>query len=279
MARSKRPGVHETSCVSPGAALGEGVTIGPFAVVNEGVELGEGAYVGPHCVLGEPTAGFYDGGDYEPRPCRIGARAVIRSHSIVYDGATIGHDFATGHHVNVREGTTIGDDVRVGTLSDLQGNLTIGDHVRLHSSVFVPAGSVIEDFAWLFPHVVVTNDPHPPSDTCTVGATIRRFAAVGADATIMPGVEIGAGALIGAKALVREDVPPAAVAVGVPARIVGTTTDVPCRHGHLEQVYPWWSHFRRGYPDGVLPEPEQTLADVGITPDVALPRRPGGGSR
>jgi acetyltransferase-like isoleucine patch superfamily enzyme len=247
--------VHRTSWVSPEARLGEGVTVGAFSVVHEGVELGEEAVVGSGVVLGEPTADFYHASSYEPLPCRIGARAVIRSHAVIYAGATIGDDFQCGHHVTVREGSAIGSNVRIGTLSDLQGDLTIGDHVRLHSSVFIPQGTTIEDFVWIFPHAVLTNDPHPPSDTCTEGPTIRRFAAIAAHATIMPGIEIGEGALVGAKALVRGDVPPGTVVVGVPGRIVGKTADIECRDGRLNNVYPWWTHFRRGYPDGVLPDP------------------------
>ena len=247
--------VHETSSVSPGARLGDGVIVGPCSFVNEGVELGEGSIVGSHVVLGEPTADYYAAPrSYAPRPCRIGERAVIRSHSVIYAGATIGDDFQCGHHVTIREGAALGADVRVGTLSDLQSDLTIGSHVRLHSSVFVPQGTTIEDFVWIFPHAVLTNDPHPPSDTCTKGPTLRRFAVVAAHATIMPGVEIGEEALVGAKTLVRADVPARAVVVGVPGRVIGSTADVTCIDGRLEQVYPWWTHFRRGYPDGVLPD-------------------------
>jgi serine acetyltransferase len=77
---------------------------------------------------------------------------------------------------------------------------------------------------------------------------------VGARATISSGVEVGEGALVGAASLVRDDVPPSTVVVGVPAREVGPTSEVTCRHGKLEQLYPWWLHFRRGYPEGVLPE-------------------------
>lgn len=242
--------------MSPDARLGDGVTVGAFSVVHAGVEIGDGTLVGSHVVLGEPTADFYTDPGYEPRTCRIGARAVIRSHAVIYSGAMIGDDFQCGHHVTVREGSTLGADVRVGTLADLQGDLTIGDHVRLHSSVFVPQGTTIEDLVWIFPHAVLTNDPHPPSDTCTEGPTIRRAAVVAAHATIMPGLEIGEGALVGAKTLVRSDVPPRAVVVGVPGRVVGKTDDITCKHGRLDRVYPWWTHFRRGYPEGALPDAE-----------------------
>ena len=155
--------------------------------------------------------------------------------------------------MTIREGARIGAGVRVGTACDLQPEVAIGDHARLHSNVFAARGSVIEELTWLFPGAVLLDDPHPPSDECTKPPTIRRFAVIGARATIASGVEVGEGALVGAASLVREDVPPSTVVVGVPSREIGATADVVCRHGKLEQLYPWWLHFRRGYPDGVLP--------------------------
>jgi acetyltransferase-like isoleucine patch superfamily enzyme len=145
--------------------------------------------------------------------------------------------------------------VRVGTNSDVQSEVTIGNHARLHSNVFVASRSTIEDLTWLFPFVILIDDPHPPSDTCTQGPTIRKFAVVGARSTIYPAVEIGEGAVVGAMTLVRHDVPADVVVVGVPAKVVGKTADVVCHEGRLDSVYPWWRHFRRGYPDGVLPDP------------------------
>jgi acetyltransferase-like isoleucine patch superfamily enzyme len=246
--------VHETSWVSPKANVGAGVTIGPMSVVHDGVTLGDGSFVGSHVVLGEPTNDFYHSPSYEPQPCLVGRSAVIRSHSVVYAGAMIGDNFSCGHHVTIREGTQVGVHVQIGTQSDIQGRLQIGDYTRIHSGVFIAQDTVIDEFVWVFPHAVLTNDPHPPSDSCTKGPTLRRFAVVGAHATIMPAVEIGTGALVGAAALVRHDVSPGEVVVGVPARVVGTTADITCHDGRLGQVYPWWRHFRRGYPEGVLPD-------------------------
>jgi acetyltransferase-like isoleucine patch superfamily enzyme len=223
-------------------------------VINAGVSIGDGTHVESHTVLGSPVAAHYEG-DHEPAPCRIGGRSVIRSHAVVYEGVTIGDNFRSGHRVTIREGTAIGTGVRVGTLCDLQPEVRIGDYARLHSSVFVARASVIEELVWLFPSVVLLDDPHPPSDECTQGPTIRRFAVVGARSTISSGVEVGEGALVGAASLVRHDVPANTVVVGVPARVVGPTANVVCRHGRIDQLYPWWLHFRRGYPDGVLPDP------------------------
>jgi acetyltransferase-like isoleucine patch superfamily enzyme len=255
--------VHPTSVVSPAAELGAGVTVGPFCAIHANVVVEEGSVVDSHTILGSPTAAFYEDPDhYEPLRCRIGARSVIRSHTVVYSGAEIGDDFACGHHVTIREGSRIGEGVRVGTLCDLQGDLSIGRYARLHSNVFVAQRSTIEEFAWLFPYVVLANDPHPPSDTCTAGPTVGRFAVIGAGATVFPAVEIGEGAVVGAMTLVRADVPPRSVAVGIPGEVRGSAADVVCGEGRLEQVYPWWTHFRRGYPEGVLPPPDAGWEDA-----------------
>jgi acetyltransferase-like isoleucine patch superfamily enzyme len=212
--------VHETSIVSPDAVIGDGVTIEPYCLIHA---------------------------------CRIGNGSLIRSHSVVYADAEIGERFESGHHVTIRECSRIGHDVRVGTDCDLQGELTIGDHTRLHSGVFVPQRTTIEELVWIFPQAVLLNDPHPPSDTCTEGPTIRRAAVIGAAATIFPAIEIGEGALVAAGSVVRVDVPAHTVVAGVPARVIGPTAAVECRHGRLAQVYPWWTHFRRGYAEGALP--------------------------
>ena len=249
-------GVHPTAVVSPAATLGDGVTIGPFTVVHDGVVLGEESIVESHVVLGSPPGAFYaDPASYEAAACEIGPHAVVRSHTVVYAGVAIGERFECGHHVTIREGSRIGSSVRVGTRSDLQGLLEIGDFVRIHSNVFVAQHSTVENFAWLLPNVTLTNDPHPPSDTCTIGPTIRRFAVVSAGATVFPGVEVGEAAVVGAMSLVRDDVDSHTVVVGVPARVLGPTAEVFCDEGRLDAVYPWWTHFRRGYPAGVLPEP------------------------
>ena len=247
--------IHPTSIISPGATLGRSVTVGPYSLINANVSVGDGTFVDSHSILGAPTAGYYHGPEsHEPAPCSIGSNSVIRSHAVVYEGVTIGDDFECGHHVTIRERTRIGVGVRVGTLCDLQPEVAIGNHVRLHSNVFVARGSTVEDLVWLFPYALLLDDPHPPSDACTQGPTIRKFAVVGARATILSAVEVGEGAVVGGASLVRHNVPADTVVVGVPARVVGPTSDVVCRHGNIERVYPWWHHFRRGYPEGVLPD-------------------------
>src|SRR5207302_11309531 len=139
------------------------------------------------------------------------------SHTVIYSGNQIGRGFQTGHGVVVREENEIGDDVSLGTGCVIEHHVRIGNNVRLHSNVFVPAYSVLEDGCWLGPNVVLTNAKYPRSARVKehlVGPRIERGAKIGANATLLPGVRIGRDALVGAGAVVTRDVPEGAVVVG-----------------------------------------------------------------
>lgn len=111
----------------------------------------------------------------------------------------------------------------IGSGSNVEHHVRIGNRVRLHSNVFVPELTVLEDDCWLGPNVVLTNARYPSSPTTKaelVGSYIEARAKIGANATLLPGVRIGMDALVGAGAVVVIDVPPGAVVVGNPARII-----------------------------------------------------------
>jgi acetyltransferase-like isoleucine patch superfamily enzyme len=231
--------------VSPEAELGAGVEIGPFSVVHANVVLGDGAVIGSHCVVGHPAPGASG-------PLRLGPGATIRSHTVLYEGSEFGPGLETGHHVTLREGIRAGVDLRVGTQGDVQGDARFGDYVRLHSNVFVSKRTAIEDFAWIFPGVTFTEDPHPPSDGCNAGAAVGRYAVVAAAATLLPGVTIGDDAVVAAGSLVTHSVEPGVLVAGIPARPRGPASGVRLRDGSQRPAYPWRSHFARGYPPEVI---------------------------
>ncbi|MDO5624840.1 MAG: acyltransferase [Pseudomonadota bacterium] len=220
--------------------------VGPFSVVHENVQLGDDATVGSHCELGCPAHDPAQGGALV-----IGSHALIRSHSVFYEGATLGDHLVTGHHVTVREQTVAGRAFQIGSLGDVQGHCRVGDFVRLQSNVMICKHSTIHDFVWLFPHVVLTNDPHPPSEVMR-GVTIKSYVAVGANAVLLPGVTLQEGVLVGAQSAVTRDADADTVVAGVPARCRGSTRDIRMKDGSNASAYPWRRHFHRGYwPDTV----------------------------
>ncbi|HEY1991417.1 MAG TPA: N-acetyltransferase [Gammaproteobacteria bacterium] len=232
--------VHPSAIIEAGAELGADVSIGPFCIVHAGVRLGDRSRVEAYCELGLPTPLAADG------KLSIGADSLIRSHSVFYAGSSFGAHLRTGHRVTVRELTRAGSDLQIGTLSDIQGHCEIGDHVRTHSNVHIGHKSRVGDYAWIFPYVVLTNDPHPPSEHL-VGCTLDEFAVIATMSVVLPGVRVGRGAFVGAMTMVKEDVPPDTICVGVPGKNVGPTSKIKHR-GTGAPAYPWRRHFHRGYP-------------------------------
>jgi acetyltransferase-like isoleucine patch superfamily enzyme len=195
------------------------MTLSDHSVVYPGVTWEGDYWLGAFVIIGHPAREQRPG----EVPTEIGTGASINSHTVIYAGNRIGRNFSAGHGVLIREVNVIGHDVSIGSGSNVEHHVRIGNGVRLHSNVFVPELSVLEDGCWLGPNVVLTNARYPASATAKkelVGPHIEARARIGANATILPGVRIGGGALVGAGAVVTVDVPPGAVVVGNPARVI-----------------------------------------------------------
>lgn len=202
--------------------------------IYDSVELPDDAVIGPFCVIGHPFRGMQK----DNSRTVFAPGTVIRSHTVVYAGNSIGRNFQTGHHVFIRECNIIGNDVSIGTLSVVEHHVEIGDGVRLHSQVFIPEFSVLEDNVWIGPNVVLTNATYPQGMKVKEklrGPRIRKGAIIGANATILPGIHIGVGALIGAGSVVTHDVPDRTIVAGNPARPKGSVEDL--RYEDGQSVY------------------------------------------
>ena len=178
--------------------------------------IGEGAQIFEPVTIGFPsrenigTTGFSGS--------TIGHHAILRSGTIIYCDVIIGNNFQSGHNTLIREKTRIGDRTAIGTATVIDGNTSIGNDVSLQSMVYIPTNTTIDDHVFIGPNAVLTNDRYPPSG-CLKGPIVKTGAAIGANATILPGVCIGAGAFVAAGSVVTYDVPDHMMAIGTPARI------------------------------------------------------------
>lgn len=237
--------IHPTAFVSPNATLGENVTVGPCSIIHDNVRIGSETKIDGFCELGYPTP-FAEG-----QALIIGCNSVIRSHSVFYQGSNFGDGLVTGHRVTVREKTSAGKNLQIGTLGDIQGHCKFGDYVRLHSNVHIGQHSHVGSYVWIFPYVVLTNDPHPPSDVM-MGVNIEDFVAIATMSIILPGVTVGKGSLVGAHSSVSRDVAADTVVGGAPAKFICETRKIKLKDGSGLDAYPWRKHFHRGYPEEII---------------------------
>jgi UDP-3-O-[3-hydroxymyristoyl] glucosamine N-acyltransferase len=235
--------IHHTAIISPKAKIGANVEIGPNTIIYDNAEIGDNTIIGAFCEIG--VANYLSKG----LPLIIGKNSNIRSHSIFYEGSTFEEGLTTGHRVTVRELVKAGKNLQIGTLSDLQGHCEIGDYVRFHSNVHIGQHSKIGNFVWIFPYVVLTNDPHPPSNTM-LGVTVEDYALIATMSVILPGAVIAEGCLIGAHSSVKGKTEKHSIYVGSPAKSVGPTSRIKLEDG--SDAYPWTKHFKRGYPEDVI---------------------------
>lgn len=209
---------------------------GPLRRIYKNVRFGRNVTLGDFVIIGLPPAGKNDG----QMKTVIGDNAVIRSHTIIYAGNVIGDNFSTGHAVMIRECNRIASGVSIGTHSVIEHHIKIEDRVRIHSLTFIPEYSVLEEGCWIGPKVTFTNTWHPlcpQAKECLKGPVIKRGAKIGGNATLLPGITVGEKAVVGAGAVVTNDVPPGAVVVGNPARIVKEIGELTCRSGLRERPY------------------------------------------
>ena len=216
----------------PEPAVYDGVQVAP------GVVIGPGADLQAPCILGKAPRGAAHG----ELPLVIGANAVIRPFTTIYAGSTFGDRLQTGQGASIREDNVVADDASIGANAVLEFGNRIGSRVRIHSGCFLEMVT-IEDDVFVGPHVVFTDDPHPMNcpryKDCKGGPVVRRLARIGANVTILPGVVVGENALVGAGSVVVDDVPPGAVVVGNPARVVKYVGDLTCRPGLVARPFDW----------------------------------------
>ena len=205
--------VADTAIVYPGTVLGEGCKILDYAVVGK-----------------QPTLSPRSTAKREELPpLQLGAGTIVSTGAVVFAGTTVGDRVIVGDQACVRERCAIGDDVVIGRASLVENDTSVGARTKIQANAYVTAYSLLEEDVFIAPCVVTTNDNFMGRTDKRLelmkGPTIRRGARVGGGCILLPGIEIGEEAFVGAGAVVIRDVPPRAVVVGNPARQIREVPD------------------------------------------------------
>ncbi|WP_292468273.1 acyltransferase [Methanolobus sp.] len=191
--------------------------------VGENTVIMENAIIGypQHNILMEITKAGIEIEDHDFTGANLGMNSFIRAGTTLFSNVRAGNNFKTGHNAMIRENTLIGDNVLIGTNVIIDGNVRIGNNVSIQGNVYIPTHVTIEDNVFIGPCAVLANDKYPiRGEYHPEGPIIRKGVSIGANATLVPGVEIGEGAMVAAGALVTKDVPAWKLAIGCPAKIV-----------------------------------------------------------
>jgi acetyltransferase-like isoleucine patch superfamily enzyme len=205
--------IADTAIVYPGTVVGEGCKILDYAVVGK-----------------QPTLSPRSTAKREELPpLELGAGTIVSTGAVVFAGTTVGERVIVGDQACVRERCTIGDDVVIGRGSLVENDTSIGALTKIQAHAYITAYSLLEDNVFIAPCVITTNDNYmgrtEKRHELVKGPTIRRGARVGGGSVLLPGIEIGEEAFIGAGAVVLRDVPPRALMVGSPARQIREVPD------------------------------------------------------
>ncbi|SDO29150.1 acyltransferase [Vreelandella arcis] len=136
---------------------------------------------------------------------------------------TIGEGTKVWQFVVILKGAKIGQHCNICAQTLIEGDVIVGDRVTVKSGVQFWDGTRIEDDVFIGPNVTLTNDPYPRSKEYPEqfsGIIIKRYASIGANATLLPGITIGESSMIGAGAVVTKSVPAGAIVAGNPAKIL-----------------------------------------------------------
>jgi acetyltransferase-like isoleucine patch superfamily enzyme len=204
---------------------GQNVVVYPGTVIGDGCKIGDNVVLGKQPALSPRSTAKQE----ELPPLELGPGTIVSTGAVVFAGTKLGARVVVGDQACVRERCEIGDDVVIGRGSLVENDTTIGELTKIQADAYITAYSTLEDNVFIAPCVVTTNDNFmgrtERRHELRKGPTIRRGARIGGAVVLLPGIEVGEEAFVGAGAIVLKDVPPRAVMVGNPARQIREVPD------------------------------------------------------
>ncbi len=154
-------------------------------------------------------------------------KSFIDATAVVHPDAKIGEGVWIWNWTKIRERAAVGAGTNIGQNVYIDFDTKIGERCKIQSGVYVYNGVTVGSDVFIGPNATFTNDLHPRSHDPywkILETTVEDGASIGANATILCGVRLGRHCMIGAGAVVTRDVPPFALVVGSPARVVDYVT-------------------------------------------------------
>lgn len=154
----------------------------------------------------------------------IDPKARIHAHALIDDGAVVGPGTRVWAFCHILSGAVIGADCNLCDHTFIEGKVRLGDRVTVKCGVYLWDGVTVEDDVFIGPAAVFTNDLRPRSKHYPAEfarTRLCRGASIGAGAVLLPGIEVGRWAMVGAGAVVTRSVPDHALVLGNPARQKG----------------------------------------------------------
>lgn len=152
--------------------------------------------------------------------------------AVIDEGSYIGKGTTIWHFAHIMKGCRLGDNCNIGQNVVVSPEVVLGNNVKVQNNVSIYTGVICEDDVFLGPSMVFTNVINPRSFVNRKSefrqTLVRKGASIGANATVICGVEIGEYAMVGAGALITKDVPAYALVYGSPAKLKGWVS----RYGH-----------------------------------------------
>lgn len=211
--------------IEENVTIGRGTVIGHGAVIRKDTQIGDACRIDDYAVLGKtPTRAKRSALTQENDlgPLILGAGCKIGAHAVLYRGATIGADCMIADFGQVREDVTVGAETIIGRGAYVENKVRVGAGVKIESHAYVCALSEIGDGCFIAPGVVFTNDNFLARTRERFkyhkGATLKRGARVGANATLLPGIVLEEEAVVAAGAVVTRNVAAKTVVAGCPAK-------------------------------------------------------------
>jgi UDP-2-acetamido-3-amino-2,3-dideoxy-glucuronate N-acetyltransferase len=199
--------------------IGHGVIIHPDTVIGNHVRIDDNTVIGKLPMKAALSAITRE----QSLPaCEIADDALIGALTVIYRGCKLGARVMVADLASIREDVEIGDYTIIGRGVTVENKVRIGQRCKIETEAYITALSEIEDNCFVAPEVSFTNDNFlgrtKERFQFHKGVTLKRGARVGANATVLPGLCVGADALIAAGSVVTHDVPGRKIVCGSPAR-------------------------------------------------------------